>query len=98
MYFTIFCQANNVYVLFDQIMVRRHYTSAEVVKLFEQDDNEVLKLLIHTYHEVTDYILLNFRFKCIQAGSVNMIKSIIYTQPMNIRLPCLSNLHHVFMY
>ena len=91
MYFTIFCQGINVFALFDQKVVRRQYTSAEVVKLFEQYDNEVFKLLINTYYEVHKLHFVEFLVKCIQAGSVNMSRSISYTQSMSSRLPCLLN-------
>ena len=49
MYFTIFCQAMNVFALIDHKIVLYKDHSAEVVtKLFEQYDNKVIKLLINT--------------------------------------------------
>ena len=54
MHFTTFCHAMNAFVHYliknwIEIVVKRHYTSTEAVKLFEEDDNEVPKLLLQIH-------------------------------------------------
>ena len=74
MYFTIFCQTINVFALFDHKIVLLEDHSAEVVKLFEQYDNIVIKLLINTHHKLHKSCFVEFLSKMHGWATVRTIK------------------------